>query len=570
MILGFSKIITMFTILVCAYASPTGFWKAAEHALRDEFEPHGARGPTAVLGKWSSDEATPLWRRWISPWDAAPELQVLFNLGLTNHGDDRRLLTVARRLLANQTVHIQFVGGSVTAGGLFGAHGWVKLVNHWLQSAFPGAQVHIESLGASGATVEFSGRCAAYKSGTHRVPHLVVIEHAINSAVDLKTANMELMFRHYLRLPTAPAVLVLNWMQTRCGQGSIPYPIGALAPVRPLRFDTSTHDSKLDVLTRYYSLPAYNYKAALWEVMERNSSFCNSSETQFFTHLTDGRHPNKVGHTLMASVVIELLRRHISKAADIGTKWDQMLQDGVGGSATPPPLIASEHAAALEDEAMERRKCFTGDSLPSLLLQESNFPWVVERTARGDARPGYISSHTGAFVDFDITGSQSVSVAYLQSYSNVGTATLSCGAALKGVAANEQLHPGCSCGVNRINALMPHTDVSIPIMRDLKVHIQKVEWRAMDSGNGSASCVLRVRATGGSVSKTRKSTTAADKKAERKAVGSAVPTTSSSKFKVIALLLERADVFGWQLQSGKAWLHSAPRHHMKAWRGDRA
>jgi hypothetical protein len=53
---------------------------------------------------------------------------------------------------------------------------------------------------------------------------------------------------------------------TRCGQGSVPYPIGALAPVRPLRFDTSTHDSKLDVLTRYYSLPAYNYKAALWEV----------------------------------------------------------------------------------------------------------------------------------------------------------------------------------------------------------------------------------------------------------------------------------------------------------------
>ena len=46
----------------------------------------------------------------------------------------------------------------------------------------------------------------------------------------------------------------------------MPYPIGALAPVRPLRFDTSTHDSKLDVLTRYYSLPAYSYKAALWEV----------------------------------------------------------------------------------------------------------------------------------------------------------------------------------------------------------------------------------------------------------------------------------------------------------------
>ena len=91
----------------------------------------------------------------------------------------------------------------------------MRLVNHWLQSAFPGAQVHIESLGASGATVEFSGRCAAYKSGAHRVPHLVVIEHAINSAVDLKPANMELMLRHYLRLPTAPAVLVLNWMQTR-------------------------------------------------------------------------------------------------------------------------------------------------------------------------------------------------------------------------------------------------------------------------------------------------------------------------------------------------------------------
>ena len=290
-------------------------------------------------------------------------------------------------------------------------------------------------------------------------------------------------------------------------------------------------------------------------MVERNSSFCNRSETQFFTHLTDGRHPTKVGHTLMASVVIELLRRHIRKAADLGTEWDQMLQNDAGGSATPPPLIASEQAATLEDEAMERRKCFTGDSLPSLLLQESDFPWVVERTARGDARPGYVSSRSGAFVDFDITGSQSVSVAYLQSYTNVGTATLSCGAALKGVPASEQLLPGCSCGVTQINALKPDTDVSIPIMRDLQVHTQKHQWRAMDSKswNNSASYVLRVRATGGA-SEIRKPMAAADKRAGRKAAGSAVPSTSS-KFKVIALLLERGDVFGWQLQSGKAWSH---------------
>ena len=301
--------------------------------------------------------------------------------------------------------------------------------------------------------------------------------------------------------------------------------------------------------TRLFS-PTHHIPA---KVMERNSSFCNHSETQFFTHLTDGRHPTKVGHTLMASVVIELLRRHIRKAADLGTEWDQMLQNDAGGSATPPPLIASEQAATLEDEAMERRKCFTGDSLPLLLLQESDFPWVeVERTARGDARPGYISSRTGAFVDFDITGSQSVSVAYLQSYTNVGTATLSCGTSLKGVPANEQLHPGCSCGVTQINALKPDTDVSIPIMRDLQVHTQKHQWRAMDSGNGSASCVLRVRATDGSVSKIRKTTTAGLK---RRLNGRDPPFGPSSKFKVIALLLERADVFGWQLQSGKAWSH---------------
>ena len=300
--------------------------------------------------------------------------------------------------------------------------------------------------------------------------------------------------------------------------------------------------------TRLFS-PTHHIPA---KVMERNSSFCNHSETQFFTHLTDGRHPTKVGHTLMASVVIELLRRHIRKAADLGTEWDQMLQNDAGGSATPPPLIASEQAATLEDEAMERRKCFTGDSLPSLLLQESDFPWVVERTARGDARPGYVSSRSGAFVDFDITGSQSVSVAYLQSYTNVGTATLSCGAALKGLPANEQLHPGCSCGVTQINALKPDTDVSIPIMRDLQVHTQKHQWRAMDSGNGSASCVLRVRATGGSVSKIRKPT---QPPLKRRLNGRDPPFGPSSKFKVIALLLERADVFGWQLQSGKAWSH---------------
>ena len=197
------------------------------------------------MRKWAGNEAAPPWRRWKSPWDAAPELQMLFNLCVTNHGDDRRLLSVARLLLAKQPVRIQFVGGSVTAGGLGEKHGWVKLVDRWLQSAFLDAQVTIESLAASGATVEFSARCQAYKSEAQR-PHLVVVEHAINSAVDTRPAHLELMVRHFLRLPTAPDVLVLNWMQTRCGQGARGMGGGPMGgPAGPLRFDTSTHDAVL-------------------------------------------------------------------------------------------------------------------------------------------------------------------------------------------------------------------------------------------------------------------------------------------------------------------------------------
>ena len=96
--------------------------------------------------------------------------------------------------------------------------------------------------------------------------HLVVVEHAINMAADSHPSGLELLVRHFLRRRNSPALLLLNWMQTRCGQG--------YSPARPLNFATSTADQKLDVLGRYYGLPAFNFKAALWEVME---DFASSS-----------------------------------------------------------------------------------------------------------------------------------------------------------------------------------------------------------------------------------------------------------------------------------------------------
>lgn len=167
-----------------------------------------------------------------------------------------------------------------------------------------------------------------------------------------------------------------------------------------------------------------------------------------------------------------------------------MLDDATGSA---PPLIASQEMARLEDDALQRRKCFSGDSLLLLLRTQENFPWTVERTARGDKRPGYTALRTGAFVDFDITGSRAASIAYLQSYTNVGTTTLSCGLAIIGEPVSEKLKPGCSCGVTHKDALMSGTNVSIPVMRDIRVHTQH---KLMNKRDRSASCVLRVRAMG--------------------------------------------------------------------------
>ena len=107
------------------------FLTRTEGTLRRALEPT-AGGPHRWIDRWA-DDGTALakanrtrWRSWRSPFDADPSLRRLHETGIGNHGDEARFLEFARKLIAGEPVTIEFVGGSVTAGG-FQPKGWITL-----------------------------------------------------------------------------------------------------------------------------------------------------------------------------------------------------------------------------------------------------------------------------------------------------------------------------------------------------------------------------------------------------------------------------------------------------------
>ena len=83
----------------------------------------------------------------------------------------------ARKLLSGENVTITAVGGSVTAAAFKTGSGYMRLLERWLEAALPGRpRPIVEGSSASGATIEYNARCAAFEGSKN--PDLVIFEHA--------------------------------------------------------------------------------------------------------------------------------------------------------------------------------------------------------------------------------------------------------------------------------------------------------------------------------------------------------------------------------------------------------
>lgn len=137
--------------------------------------------------------------------------------GVATLGDPQRLRCFAQKLLAGSSVRLSVVGGSVSFGTTFTTSKSKSLfhwkVYQWLSAVFPAAS-HEHFLGAVAASgPSYMEHCLHWHV---LAPDLVLVEYAVNFdefGMKEDAASFERMLRKLLRMPSQPAIIIVNTME---------------------------------------------------------------------------------------------------------------------------------------------------------------------------------------------------------------------------------------------------------------------------------------------------------------------------------------------------------------------
>jgi len=246
--------------------------------------------------------------------------------GIENAGSDTRLACVRAALAAGRRVSTSAVGGSITAGSSYAAgsgsaanflyHRKVALA---LDARFPVAGGHgRHNGGVPGTGPTYMEHCVH----DHLAPdvHLVLLEYAVNT--DRSPASFERLLRKLLVHPRAPALVVVNahrWRSIRPHDGRtdkcwhknwpvdmvnnrtqwLAQTVGRINHVGASDTLASDED-EIAALCRHYSVPLVSMRAALVGAVRAGA-------IAIPTFMNDCKHPNGVGHTFLAQLILHRL-----------------------------------------------------------------------------------------------------------------------------------------------------------------------------------------------------------------------------------------------------------------------
>ncbi|CEL58276.1 hypothetical protein RSOLAG1IB_03022 [Rhizoctonia solani AG-1 IB] len=211
-------------------------------------------------------------------------------------GPNTRLRRVLQKAADGHPINIGVLGGSVTAGhGVLHPEYWTDMFFDWWNTTFP----HEKNIFINGAvpatTTEYYSVCAL--EHIDEDVDLVIIEMAINDQrVEVFAQTYERLVRLLMNLPKKPAVVS--------------------AQVIALSFDTITMGGDLHTgVNEYYDIPTVSLRnVVLYHVLEnahldrdmfhRLPPFQEDSQE-------DLRHINRVGHKIMADLLIAYMQRQI-------------------------------------------------------------------------------------------------------------------------------------------------------------------------------------------------------------------------------------------------------------------
>lgn len=386
--------------------------------------------------------------------------------------------TTTTATMAAKPFKIGAVGGSITAGARAsapGANDWFSQVVSRAARAFPAARVQGRNGALSATPSMLMDLCL--ETCVDPDVDLVFVEYCANDGPPsgvafhdaMVLAGYERLLRRLLALPGRPAVVLVQTM-----------PKGAMyaASAAGKRGFLDTREDAYGALAQYYDLPWLSVRALWWPpplsavapapgralLLDGGPSAQQGGRSPFLSELDDF-HPNDMGHTSMADMVLYWMQQTAASLAHepLGT-IDTQLAD----APLPPPAVPGNHAArnlACEFGAglvqnaadMSQSRGFTvvdegTPQRPKIGLQatEAGARLVMRiNTTRSDgsasgagASPGPSSSSPSA-----AARNTTVLVAYQQSWRPMGVANISC------------VPRTCACApLGRVQAHVPTAD----------------------------------------------------------------------------------------------------------------
>ena len=446
-----------------------------------------------------------------------------------------RLQHLRKRLEHGQNLSVVALGGSSTAGHMLARDSPVlyhQQVASWLDTLFPASQHQAVNSGTPATGPTYMERCLSVQMPRDPLPGLVFVEYGQNIRSRDDALALERLLRRLLRLPSAPAVILLSlpvWEQlaqpdsTSFPEQQFLAPLAAHYEVpsvsllqlllegsrpgsRSLRTASSDH-LPVNLTSGWYQCGGTSAQIGSDPEARRRCAWNPGPK-----HPPSSPHPNRVGHSLIARSIARLLQLVWSPTPlDVATGSGCGRRMGTNANLLPAVNLASPPAESLPrplwsradrqsrgqvpNEELPLDMCIGPEELRRHVKFSSGWEYVVEGTQL-HAKPGMRATSRNATLELcypvvgardeishhrtrTTTRAQSIAIGFLRSYDPImGNAAFHC-------------HGGCTCAPDVLKG--HHTKpISILWIEHIAVRVSPEQ----ESGKASCPCTLRITTIG--------------------------------------------------------------------------
>lgn len=330
-----------------------------------------------------------------------PASEHFLEASITNAPADDSLSCVAQKLqLGSAHVQIEALGTSVTRGPLFG-QSYVSLLRRRLRRRFPRANFTLSQRGYPGASVDYLNACVDRMLPVDADLYLLETTDNLGytSASWASTQMNEIISSLQGRRPgQEPAIIIVAPFSQTCakkligswktGRGWVhdrkrPGNDSVAATKRSLAqcFSRTALPTALEALAVARGLPCVSVRSALRRDLQGSldRAAINATLRQFL--LPDLIHPSERGYGLIANASLRVI---------------------LNAAQGRPPACKGQRARV---EPRARRSgargnaCAFGEALHELVIASRGWHYVVERSAQGQPKPGYVATTPNATLE---------------------------------------------------------------------------------------------------------------------------------------------------------------------------